>query len=40
MYDPDLDIGLIEVWEDYFAEIGIKMSWDASRDCESFPKVK
>ncbi len=39
-YDPDLDIGLIEVWQDYFAEIGIKMSWDASRDCESFPKVK
>ncbi len=39
-HDPDLDIGLIEVWEDFFSEIGIKMQWDGSQDCEGFKKVR
>ena len=39
-HDPDLDIGLLEVWEEFFAEIGIKMQWDSSQDCEGFDRVR
>ena len=33
-HDRDMDIGLIELWQSYFDEIGIKMSYDIETSCQ------
>lgn len=33
-HDRDMDIGLVELWESYFDEIGIKMSYDIETSCQ------
>ena len=33
-----IDIGLIEIWESYFEELGINMSYDIETSCEDIYK--
>ena len=37
-HDQDLDIGLLEIWESYFAEIGVSMTYDIETSCEDIFK--
>jgi len=37
-HDQKLDIGLIEIWESYFEELGINMSYDIETSCEDIYK--
>ena len=37
-HDQELDIGLIDIWESYFEELGMKMTYDIETSCEDIRK--
>lgn len=37
-HDQGLDIGLIEIWESYFEELGMEMTYDIETSCEDIKK--
>ena len=37
-HDQQLDIGLIDIWESYFEELGMKMTYDVETSCEDIRK--
>lgn len=37
-HDPKLNSGMLNIWESYFKELGMKLTWDINPDCDTYNK--